>query len=92
MSRKSPGSYRIQNEIDSAKAVGSMEVGVTCEEPNVLELDEFTEELLDVFAFISGIRLDPELLTVPRQAEVDFMSRLGVYRKRPRTRATEAFP
>ena len=52
----------LKNEIDSAKAIGSIKFGVTCEEPNVLELDEYTEELLDVFDSISGIRLDPELL------------------------------
>ena len=30
------------------KAIGSMEVGVTCEEPNVLELDEYAEERQNV--------------------------------------------
>ena len=35
----------LKREIDSVKANGSMEVGVTCEEPNVLELDEYAEEL-----------------------------------------------
>ena len=70
-----------------------MEISVTCEEPNVLELDEYTEELLDVFDSISGTRLDPELLKVSRQVELDFMSQLGVYRKRPRTWATDrCFP
>ena len=34
-----------EREIDSVKAIGSMEVGVTCEEPNVLELDEYAEEV-----------------------------------------------
>ena len=61
----------LKNEIDSAKAIGSVEIGVTCEEPHVLELDEYTEELLDVFDSISGTRLDPELLTVSRQVELD---------------------
>ena len=79
----------LKNEIDSSKAIGSMEVGVTCEEPNVLELVEYTEELLDVFDSIRGIRLDPKLLKVSRHVELDFMSRLGVYRKRPRTWATD---
>ena len=32
----------LKREIDSVKAIGSMEVGVTCEEPNVLELEEYT--------------------------------------------------
>ena len=59
------------------------------EEPNVLELDEYTEELFNVFDSISGTRLDPELLKASRQVELDFMSRLGVYRKRPRTWATD---
>ena len=31
----------LKNEIDSAKAVGLLEIGVTCEEPSVLELDEY---------------------------------------------------
>ena len=57
----------LKSEIDSAKAIGSLEIGVTCEEPNVLELDEYTEELLHVFDSISGIRLDPKLLRVSRQ-------------------------
>ena len=33
----------LKREIDSEKAIGSMEVGVTCEEPNVLEHDEVAE-------------------------------------------------
>ena len=41
---------------------------------DVLEFDEYTEELLEV----------------SRQVELDFMSRLGVHRKRPRTRATDS--
>ena len=82
-----------QEEIDSAKAIGSMEISVTCEEPNALKLDEYTEELLDVFDSISGTRLDPELLKVSRQVELDFMSQQGVYRKRPRTWGTDrGFP
>ena len=71
----------LKRELDSVKAIGSMEVGVTCEEPNVLELDEYAEELQNVFDSISGVRLDPELL---RKVEIDFMNRLEVYRKRPR--------
>ena len=71
----------LKNEIDSAKAIGSIEIGITCEEPNVQELDEYSEELFDVFDSISGTRLDPKLLKVSRQVELDFMSRLGVYRK-----------
>ena len=39
----------LKNEIDSATAIRSMEIGITCEEPNELELDEYMEELLDVF-------------------------------------------
>ena len=31
----------LKNEIDSAKSMGLMEIGVTCEEPSVLELDEY---------------------------------------------------
>ena len=33
----------LKRELDSVKALGSMEVGVTCEEPNVIELDEYAE-------------------------------------------------
>ena len=39
----------VKREIDSVKAIGSMEVGVACEEPNVLELHEFAEEMQHVF-------------------------------------------
>ena len=42
-----------------------------------------------MFDSISGIRLDPELLKVSRQVELDFTSRLGVYRRRPRTWAID---
>ena len=66
-----------------------MEIGVICEEPNVLELDKCTEELLDVFDSIRGMRLDPELFKVSRQVELDFISRLSVFSKRPRTWATD---
>ena len=52
----------LKREIDSVKAMGSMEVGVTCDEPDVLELDEYAEELQNVSDNISGVRLDPELL------------------------------
>ena len=38
------------------KAIGSMELGVICEEPNVLEIDEYAEELQKVFDSISGAR------------------------------------
>ena len=65
-----------KREIDSVNAIGSIEVGVTCEEPNVLELDKYAEELPNVFDNISGERLDPELFSAPRKVEIDFMSRL----------------
>ena len=76
----------LKREIDSVN--GSMKVGVTCEEPNVLELDEYAEELHNVFDSISGVRLDPELLSASR-VEIDFMNRLEVYRKRPRSWAKD---
>ena len=79
----------LKREINSVKAIGSMEVGVTCEEPNVLELDDYAEELQNAFDSISGVRLDPELLNASRKVEVDFMSRLEVYRKRPRNWAKD---
>ena len=48
----------------SVKSIGSMEVGVTFDEPNVVELDEYAEkaaeELRNVFDSISGVRLDHE--------------------------------
>ena len=40
------------------KAIGSMEV---------LELDEYVDELQNVFDSISGVRLDPELLRALRK-------------------------
>ena len=52
----------LTTEIDSVKAIGSMEVGVTCEEPNV-------------FDSISGVRPDTELLSASRKVEIDFMNR-----------------
>ena len=78
----------MKREIDSAKAIGSMEVGITCEEPNVLELDEHAEEPQTVFDNISEVRLDPEFLNASRNVEIHFMNRLEVYRKRPRSWAT----
>ena len=53
----------------------------TCVEPNVLELDEHAKELQNVFDNISRARLDPELLSVSRKVEIDFMNRLEMYRK-----------
>ena len=80
----------LKREIDSVKSIGSMEVGVTCEEPNVLELDEYAEELQNVFDNISGVRLDPVLLSASRKVDIDdFMNRLEVYRKRPRNWAKD---
>ena len=67
----------LKREVDSVKAIGSMEVGDTCEEPNMLELDEYAEELKSVFDNLGGVRLDPE------------MNRLEVYRKRPRNKAKD---
>ena len=58
-------------------------------EPNVLELDEYAEELHNEFDSISGVRLDPELLSVSRKVEIDLMNRLEVYRKRPRSWAKD---
>ena len=52
----------MEHEADSVKAIGSMEVGIICEGPNLLELDEYAEELRNVCDNISGARLDPELL------------------------------
>ena len=71
------------------KAIGSVEVGVTCEESNVLELDEHAEELQNVFDSISGAHFDPELLSASTKVGIDLMNRLEVYRKRPRSWATE---
>ena len=39
----------LKRETDFVKAIGSMKVGDTCEEPNVRELDEYAEELPHVF-------------------------------------------
>ena len=75
--------------IEELSKIGSMEVGVTCEAPNVSELDEYAEELQNVFDNISGVRLDPKLLRASRKVEIDFMNRLEVYRKRPRNWAKD---
>ena len=74
----------LKREIDSVRVVGSMELAVTGEEPNVLELDDYAEELQNVFDCLSEVRLDPELLSASKKFEIDFMSRVDVYRKRPR--------
>ena len=79
----------LKREIDYVKAIGSMEVGVACEEPNVPELDEYAEELQKVFDNISVVRLDPELLGASKKVDFDFVNRLEVYRKRPRSWATD---
>ena len=79
----------LKREIDSVKATGSMEVDVTCEEPKVQGPDEYAEELQNVFDNIIGVRLGPELLQMSRQVVIDFMSKLNVYRKRPRHWATD---
>ena len=71
----------LTREIDSVKAISSMEDGVTCEESHVLELDQYAEELQNVFDNFSGVRLDPELLQCKCRGR---LSRLNVYRKRPR--------
>ena len=80
---------RPMREMDPVRAIGSMEVGVTCEVPNVLELDDYAEELRNVFDNISLVRLDPELSSALRKVEFDFMSRLDVCRKRQRNWATD---
>ena len=59
------------------------------EESDVLQPDEYAGKLQDVIDDISGVRLDPELLQVSRQVEIDFMSRMNVHRRRPRQWATE---
>ena len=45
----------LKREIDSVKAIGSMEVGVTCEEPNVSELDEY-QNVFDSISRVSRSR------------------------------------
>ena len=42
-----------------------------------------------MFDSISGVRLDPDLLSASRKVEIDFMNRLDVYRKRPRSWAKD---
>ena len=42
-----------------------------------------------MFDSISGVRLDPELLSASRKVDIDFMNRLEVYRKRPRNWAKD---
>ena len=65
------------------------EIG-SVEEPNVLELDEYAEELQNVFDSISGVRLDPELLGASRKGRDRLHESVGgVYRKRPRSWAKD---
>ena len=59
------------------KAIGSMEVGATCEELNVLELDEYAEELQNMFDNVSGLRLDPELWSALRKVLDRFHESVG---------------
>ena len=33
----------LKSEVDSVKEIGSVEVGIICEQSNVLELDEYAE-------------------------------------------------
>ena len=42
-----------------------------------------------MFDSISGVRLDPELLSASRKVEIDFTNRLEVYRKRSRNWAKD---
>ena len=42
-----------------------------------------------MFDSISGVRLDPELLSASRKVEIDLMNRLEVYRKRRRNWAKD---
>ena len=80
----------LKREIDCVKAIGSMEVGVTCEEPTVLELDEYAEELQNVFDSISGVRLDPELVECVEEGRDRLHeSVVEVYRKRLRNWAKD---
>ena len=59
----------------------------------MLELDEYAEELQNVFDDISGVRLDPELPQVSRQIAIDFMSLFNVVcRKRPRSQGHSCDP
>ena len=64
----------LKRERDSVTAIGSTEVGVICEEPNVLE---HAEELQNVLDSISGVRLDPELWSASRKVEINFMNSVG---------------
>ena len=65
---------RLKREIDSVKSDwfnGSWRHV----EPNVLELCEYPEELQDIDN-VSGVRLDPELLSASRKVDIGFMNRL----------------
>ena len=42
-----------------------------------------------MFDSISGVRLDHELFSASRKVEIDFINRLEVHRKRPRSWATD---
>ena len=55
----------------------------------MLDLDEHAEELHNVFDSTSGVHFDPELLSASTKVGIDLMNRLEVYRKRPRSWATD---
>ena len=44
----------LKRVIDIVKAMGSVEAGVTCEEPDVLELDEYAEDTANTNVNLEG--------------------------------------
>ena len=61
------------------KAICSNEVGGVGEESNVMNPDEYTNEVQYVVGRISAVELDPRLLRELRQTEIDFVSQLVVF-------------
>ena len=61
------------------RKIGSKEVGVVCEESNVMHSDEYTEEFQNDAGRISVVGIDPRLLRESRLTDIDFANQLGVY-------------
>ena len=77
----------LNRDLESVKALDSVEVGITCEAPNVLERDEFAQDLQNVLDNISGVRHDRGLLSASRNVEAGSASLVDVNRTRPQGHA-----
>ena len=74
----------LKRENDSVKTIRSYEVGGVGKESNVMNRDEYTDEVQCVVCRISTVELDPILLRESRRTEIDFMNQLEMHWKRPK--------